>query len=445
MARMKPKERLSIIQQIVLLRHKLLGDSADRAHSNLSEGPTAAMETDPNAVPKRDASGRKIVIQNRDRSTEASIAQMNSIAANPDYALLSPGREFGRGTPVIAYGNVDAAHLGKKDIAAAANRRRINVQYAVVEADEVLTSNHANGSVREEYEKASADYMRAIAGNGRMAGITEAYRRGSADAYRKELEADIESVGISLDVVKAMRNPVLVRIMPDEEVTADIGDISNTSGNLQMNATETARNDAERVQPNEILFEEDGSVSDATILNFIGQMPIAERGSMIDEDGKPTKQGAERFNAAVFRMTFESDALVLQYAQSNNPDVKTLMKALGESAARFARVKGSELDISDIVRDAAQLVLNAKRSGEKYEDYLANGSLLASETEEQARAVALAMAKNIRSGAKIAKMLIQAADFAYQETKEQEGESLFADFMASATKEDVIKRITEEA
>ena len=158
-----------------------------------------------------------------------------------------------------------------------------------------------------------------------------------------------------------------------------------------------------------------------------------------------TKQGAERFNAAVFRMTFESDALVQQYAQSNDPDVKTLMKALGESAARFARVKGSELDISDIVRDAAQLVLNAKRSGEKYEDYLANGSLLASETEEQARAVALAMAKNIRSGAKIAKMLIQAADFAYQETKEQEGESLFADFMAPATKEDVINRITEEA
>lgn len=445
MARLKPKERINVIRQIIVLRHKLLEDSGLKAKETKPEAPEEVTENDPNAIPKRDASGRKIVIQNRDRSTDASIAQMNSIAANPDYALLSPGREFGRGAPVIAYGNVPAAHLGKKDIAAAANHRRIQVQYAVVEADEVLTSNHASGAVREEYEKASADYMRAIAGNGRIAGLTAAYQRGNADKYRSELEADVESVGISPDVVRSMRNPILVRIMPDEEVTADIGDISNTSSNLEMNATETARNDSTRVRPDQILFEPDGTVSKATILDFINQMPIAERGNMLDDDGDPTKQGAARFNAAVFRMTFESDALVQQYAQSNDPDIKTLMKALGEAAPRFARIKGTELDISDTIRDAAQLVLNAKRSGEKYEDYLANESLLAAPGEEEVRTVALAMARNIRSAAKITKMLTAAADFAYAETEDAQDTNMFADMMPPPTKEDVIKLLIKES
>lgn len=51
-----------------------------------------------------------------------------------------------------------------------------------------------------------------------------------------------------------MRAPVLVRVMPADQVTADIGDVSNTVGNLSMSAVEQANNDAQRVNLEALQF-----------------------------------------------------------------------------------------------------------------------------------------------------------------------------------------------
>lgn len=183
------------------------------------------------------------ILQNRDRSTPGSIEQMQRIAAAPDYGRLGFSRDFANGAPVVTDANIDPAQLGRTDIAVASDGRRIPVQYAVVEADTVLPSNRVDGSPNAEYATA-ADRMRAIAGNGRIAGLQAAAQRGTNGQYVQELANDTMH-GINPQVIAAMRAPVLVRIMPQEQVTDDIGDVSNTTGNLQLSAVEQSRNDAQ--------------------------------------------------------------------------------------------------------------------------------------------------------------------------------------------------------
>ena len=67
------------------------------------------------------------------------------------------------------------------------------------------------------------DSVRAIAGNGRTAGIKSAYAKGNADEYKAELLKDTDH-GVDPEYIKGMKQPVLVRVMNVDDVSADIGD-----------------------------------------------------------------------------------------------------------------------------------------------------------------------------------------------------------------------------
>lgn len=133
---------------------------------------------------------KKNIIQNRDRSNSGSIQQINSIASKPDYMRMGPSHDLANGAPVVAYGSVDDKHLGNPVTVVDSDGNRYKMQYAVVEASDVLTSNDAQGNRNPDYESDDASRMRAVAGNGRMAGITEGYNRGTADEYRQEMIDD---------------------------------------------------------------------------------------------------------------------------------------------------------------------------------------------------------------------------------------------------------------
>lgn len=436
---MTPLERARLVAKLLEIRKILFGDQEEKAEKQ--EPP----KQEESPVPKRDAEGRKVVLQNRDRKTKASISQMQSIASNPDYMMLSPGRSFSSGAPVVAYGNVDAQHLGKKDIAAASNHRRIPFQYAVVEADEVLTSNLADGTTVPEYDTASADHMRAVAGNGRMAGVRAAYEKGTAENYRKELIEDTDLHGIDPEVIKSMKKPVLVRIMPDEEVTADIGDLSNTTGNLDMNVSEVARNDAERLKPSDIRFEMDGTVSKNTVLDFIYKMPESERGPLL-KDSQPSRQGIERFNNAVMQMAYNSDEIVQQYAMNADPDIKTVTAALNMAAPYFARIQDAGFNFGELVAKAAQLIIDAKRKKQDYEEYFSQTDMFGeTEDSENIRNIARALVANIRSGKRMGEMLVNAAQKILREAESQvQGAGLFGDEMPPMSRQEMIDLIIKK-
>ena len=67
------------------------------------------------------------------------------------------------------------------------------VKYAVIEADNLISSHDEQGFVNKEYaDTNNLDSVRAIAGNGRTAGIKSAYAKGNADEYKAELLKDMK-------------------------------------------------------------------------------------------------------------------------------------------------------------------------------------------------------------------------------------------------------------
>ena len=187
-------------------------------------------------------------LQNRNRSSAASIAQMNRIASNPNPRLLMSAPTMNDGAPVVAdlHGTGIAKLTGKRDWVVT-GKREIPVRYAVVEASDLSASNRADGTKNDEYAK-DPNKLTAI-NNGRTAAVVEAYNRGTADAYKAAIAKASQVHGIDGKKIKAMSQPVLVRVMDAADVTDSIGDESNAGQTLTLSAIEQAQNDAARFDP----------------------------------------------------------------------------------------------------------------------------------------------------------------------------------------------------
>ena len=364
-------------------------------------------------MPARQASIEdEVILQNRDRSTEASIGQMQSIAAKPDYGRMGFSRDLANGAPVVFGGTVEPTRLGVQDVAIATDGRRIPTQYAVVEANEVLASNTVDGGTNEAYAT-SRDSTRAIAGNGRIAGIQAAYQRGNADAYKAELVADARLHGVDPAAIEGMKAPVLVRFMPREFITRDIGDVSNISTGLELSAAEKAKNDLQRVDLDSVQFSDEGNITPTSVMEFIRAMPETERGGLID-NGKPSAQAFDRLRAAVFAKAYKNDELIRIYSQSEDAEVRSIFSALAKAAPKMSRLEGAgDFDIRGIVTSAAELALNARRSGVPI---MRAAQQLDMTTDPDVYAMLEMFARNSRSAKNVARYLGNLADSAYAES-----------------------------
>ena len=380
--------------------------------------------------------GKTPILQNRNRATPSSIAQMQSIATQPDYGRLGFSRDFANGAPVVAGGQIAPEQLGRQDVAVASDGRRIPVQYAVVEAADVLPSNQADGTPNPDYGNQAVQRIRAIAGNGRIAGLQLAYRKGTTPGYLQELASDTLH-GVSPDVIRAMRAPVLVRVMPTDQVTADIGDVSNTTGNLNLSAVEQANNDSQRVNLDALQFAEDGSITPEAVRQFVRAMPQAEQGGLIDTNGQPTKQAVDRINAAVFAKAYGSDELVRLYAQAQDPEARNVLSALAQVAPKMARLEGAgALDIRGVVTQAAEIAVNARREGKALS--LAAQQLDLAADPDVGKLLDL-FARNARTVKPVVEALSRAADFAYTEANKP-GEDMFGE-VPRASRADIINQL----
>lgn len=383
--------------------------------------------------------GKTPVLQNRNRATPSSIAQMQSIAAQPDYGRLGFSRDFANGAPVVAGGQVAPEQLGRQDVAVASDGRRIPVQYAVVEASDVLPSNQADGTPNADYGNQAVQRIRAIAGNGRIAGLQQAYRKGTTPGYLNELAADTLH-GVNPDAIRRMRAPVLVRMMPADQVSADIGDVSNTTGNLNLSAVEQANNDAQRVNLDALQFAEDGGITAEAVRQFVRAMPQAEQGGLIDTNGQPTKQAVDRINAAVFARAYGNDQLVRLFAQAQDPEARNVLSALAQVAPKMARLEGlGALDIRDVVTQAAEIAVNARREGKPMAQAAQQLDMAA---DPMVGVVLDLFAANARSVKPVVQALSNAADLAYTEATKP-AEDMFG-AVPRAGRADVINQLRPE-
>lgn len=391
------------------------------------------------------------VLQNRNRSGTGSILQMKNIAHNPDYDRLGVTKDFGSGAPIVAYGDVPAAQKGKITTAIMSDGARYTVQYAVVEASEVLTSNTINGSTNQAYYSDDASRIRAIAGNGRMTGLAQAYKDGTAETYLDKMVADAQAHGVNPEVIDRMKAPVLVRLMQPKDVTADIGDRSNRQGGLQMSAVEEANNDKERVDLSLVKTYEDGSLTRETIQDFVSKMPPEERGSLIDVNGEPTRRAEERASAAIFAKAYENDGLTRLYAQALEPEAKNIIAGLSGAAAAMSSLNGlpNGYDVRDLVADAAMRAVRAIREGNRLDETAAQEDMFGdADANEAAREILKMFADFRRSSGAIKDTLQRMA----KELRDAGEEAMSAGGMFGPeelppleTRTDIVKRTIDKA
>ena len=370
-----------------------------------------------------------VILQNRDRSDTASQGQMNSIAANPRYGLVSVSRDYA-GAPVISYGQApDNAHLGNSDFIYESNGNRVPFVYAVVEASDVETSNFINGGTNNAY--GDKNRWNAVIGNGRMTGLKEAYNRGTASEYRRELEAD-KGHGISPDVIKAMENPVLVRVINPEDVTTGLISRSNASQVMERDDVEVAFEDAPKIRARagSYEFDEAGNPTRDTLVTFIQDINDTNAlGRLITSDGRPTPEAVRRIRNAVFFEAYQSPELSALFSQEVDPGIRRVLNGLANVAPRIIelREQAQELDFSNLLVEAANRIRQARLNPEEGADFASQMSFL---DNPATSAFVEFLNDNANSAAAIARTLNPLIDWAENAARAAEGDDLLGGFEA---------------
>ena len=377
-----------------------------------------------------------VVLQNRDRSQPESIAQMRGIAANPDPSRLSFSRDAGNGAPVVFGDLPQSAVLGKTDHIVSASGRKMAVQYAAVDAQDLIASNDVNGMAVADYANGVAGKLRAVGGNGRVAGLQESHRLNAAGSYTAGIIEDAGLHGVA--DMGSLKNPVLVRVMRNEDVTPTIGDEFNVRSNMGLSAVEQAKTDAARVKLETLDFTDSGDVTQDAIKAFVLSMPESERNELMD-GGRVGSKAVDRMMAAIFWQAYGDAELVRIFAQAQDIESKAVITALAGAAPAMARlVDAGNLDIRSIVADAAKVAVNASREGVALSKLAKQGDF---ELGHEVMAVVQFMADNIRKPRVIAEHLTDAANFAYGMAN-QSTEDMFGG--APVSRDDIIRRVAND-
>lgn len=364
-----------------------------------------------------------VVLQNRDRSNVVSVGQMNSIASDPQYGLLSFSRNTASGAPIVSYGTLpDDAYLGVRDYVIDSGEQ-VPVQYAVVEADTVQTSNRFDGSQNPDYGDASL--MNVVAGNGRLTGLTEAYRRGTAQQYRDALMSDTQH-GVEPAVIASMQHPVLVRYMPQEKVSTGFVSRSNSDQVMARSNVEIAAEDAPRIRENASLyrFDEEGMPTAETVRQFL--IDIGEPnalGRLINSNGNPTPEAIRRIQTAVFHEAYQNDVLTELFSSTTDANIKRILTVMAAFAPRIIEMRNSGIDLAQGIVEAANAVRMAREEGRSLQDLVSQLSFLDDPTTTPFIEL---LARNANSAAAIGRVLEPLADWTVNAMRAADG-GLFGD------------------
>lgn len=302
--------------------------------------------------------------------------------------------------------------------------REIGVEYRVVDASKLTTSNDDAGNVNKDYPQelqprdrtrvASELQVNDIAkklnprllgesptttdgapivsedgvvesGNGRTLAIRRAYQQAgeSAQKYREHLE----SMGAD---TAGMAEPMLVRVRTtpmDAKERADYTRESNERTTLAMGATERAKADA-TVIPNIIGDFKGGDLTAAANRDFVrkfvqGAVSSADRAMIANADGSLTQDGRRRIEAAILHAAYGNDTLVNDLFESSDSDIKSIGGALLDIAGDWTRMRAAAdtladgVDITDNLMEAVAVVRRARAEGRSVSDLANNGDFFA--------------------------------------------------------------------
>lgn len=329
--------------------------------------PTVKAAAAPDVAAVQEASSLRmaeggVILQNRNRGTASSVAQMQAIAGNPQYNRVSISRDFAQGAPVIAYAaDLPEEQYGRTERVSASDGSVFEMRYAVVEADDIQTSNLADGSRNPDYGTVPRHV--AIAGNGRLAGLSAAYERGTAGKYKEDMIADAAAIGVNPEVIRGMKQPVLVRIMSDRDASrADIAMLSNQSGTKALDATEQAENDSAVIDVSKLTFDEEGGITGETVHQFVTLLP--DNSALVDKQSMPNTLAKPRLERAIFQRAYGNANLTSLLTDTDSAGGRIVGMLLRLAPKLMHLEDAGDMDFRDALVEAVNEIYVAKAVGQ---------------------------------------------------------------------------------
>jgi hypothetical protein len=271
-------------------------------------------------------------LQPRDRTRASSDEQINAIAGQLDPQRLGESAEADRGAPIIG-------------------------------PDMIVES-----------------------GNGRVMAIRRAFEMfpERAQAYRDYLAAQgYDTTGLAMPVLVRER----VTPMTQQERVAFVQE-ANQSATMALSPVEMAQIDVSAMVPSVVEVWRGGQVADAAnrdfVRAFIGQLPQAQRNSLMDADGLLSPDGARRIERALLAAAYEDRDLLNTLIDSQDNNIRSIGGALLDSAGQWLQMRGLARDgvidagydlTADLV-EAARVVNQLREQGSKVREWLAQSDLM---------------------------------------------------------------------
>lgn len=262
-------------------------------------------------------------------------------------------------------------------------------------------------------------------GNVRSIALKRNYDRGltGADDYRHWLAVKAAAFGLDPADVVAMRKPVLVRVRDTALDRARFAEDSNVPTVAKMGTVEQARSDAARLTDDALeLYADNGNGDLTTAANrtfvraFIERLPMADQATMMDAKGALSVDGATRIKNAVLSLAY-GDRVVGKLGESLDSQVKNVGAALSAEAPRFAAQRRAmasgdlyDVDLGPDIAAATEKLSLLRSQGMKVDEYLAQSEMFGRELSDEARALLEVFEEHKRSPQRIAAVLERYAE-----------------------------------
>lgn len=433
-------ERLGLQEVPVIVRVQDTVDNGKLAYLRLAgEGPIlrpseAFEDLPPTRQTVRPTQAQQVVPQ---QQAPTSPEQAPSVPARPDQspapATSVQAETQQQETPVEERPSLRVAQAGAEEDVLTPAGTRVRVQYAVVDADDLITSHTTNLAPDPRYPQdlqprdrsraASESQIQSIAanltpdllgrsptavdgapvvgpdgvvesGNGRTIALKRVYENpayeAQRNAYRRWLEEHAADFGLDPEAVRAVAKPVLVRVRTSDVDRVRFTREANVSTVASMSATERAMADAERITPTMLDLlnpEAEGDITAVAnrdfVREFMATIPENEHGTMLLPDGRLSQEGVNRIRNAILAKAYGNPALLQRLTEDPDDNIRNVSRALLMTAPRLVQFRAGvqrrdywpELDIADEIAAAANKLAQLREQGQSVKEYVAQTGL----------------------------------------------------------------------
>ncbi|MEN6629533.1 MAG: hypothetical protein ABFC42_07805, partial [Sulfuricella sp.] len=335
---------------------------------------------------------------------------------------------------------------------------RVDSQYALMEADDLVTSHDANLRAnplyppelqpRERDRAASEMQVSGIvqkldparlgesadaangapivgedglveSGNARTIALKRVYQANGQKAsdYKQFIADNAARFGITPESVQAMQKPVLVRVRTTPVDRAEFARQANASTVAQMSPSEQAKSDAARIDDMADLVPDDqGDFTNADsrgfIRRFMAKLPGTEQAGMIDSNGQLSQSGYARVRTAVLAKAYGDSPVLMRMVESMDDQLRNVTKALMRVAPQVAKARQAigegalhDADITPDLMAAVSEMARLKDEGRSIKDALAQQSMFGGYSQETKDLLAF-LDENVRRPRVIAEFIL---------------------------------------